>query len=275
MLQRKDRHSVEDMAQMQLDNLNGFAPTFVPYLLDVFMPSQYLYAGQRLLERWDYQQDADSSAAAYYNTVWRNTLELTFHDQLQESVWPDGDGRWFEVMRTLLADPTNGWWDDVDTEAVVETRDDILAEAMERARNDLVRLQARRPSEWSWGHHHRLNLENQSVGQSDVGLVRWLFNRGGYEVGGGSSIVNATGWTAHRGFDVDWVPSMRMVVSMEDLDDSRWVNLTGVSGHPFNSHYVDQTELFVEGETLPWSFSRDQVEETTEDTLRLVPAGTE
>lgn len=275
MLQGKEQHSVEDMAQMQLDNLNGFAPTFVPYLLDVFMPSQYLYAGQRLLERWDYQQDADSSAAAYYNTVWRNTLELTFHDQLQESVWPDGDGRWFEVMRTLLADPTNGWWDDVDTEAVVETRDDILAEAMERARNDLVRLQARRPSEWSWGHHHRLNLENQSVGQSDVGLVRWLFNRGGYEVGGGSSIVNATGWTAHHGFDVDWVPSMRMVVSMEDLDDSRWVNLTGVSGHPFNSHYVDQTELFVEGETLPWSFSRDRVEETTEDTLRLVPAGTE
>jgi penicillin amidase len=146
---------------------------------------------------------------------------------------------------------------------------------MERARNDLVRLQARRPSEWSWGHHHRLNLENQSVGQSDVGLVRWLFNRGGYEVGGGSSIVNATGWTAHQGFDVDWVPSMRMVVSMDDLDDSRWVNLTGVSGHPFNSHYVDQTELFVAGETLPWSFSRDQVEETTEDTLRLVPTGTE
>ncbi|HEU4515327.1 MAG TPA: penicillin acylase family protein [Nocardioidaceae bacterium] len=273
LLRRKERHSVEDMARMQLDSRNGFAPTFVPYLLDVFMPSQYLYAGQRLLERWDYQQDADSAAAAYYNTVWRNTLELTFHDQLQESVWPDGGGRWFEVMRMLLADPTNRWWDDIDTEAVVETRDDILATAMENARNDLVRTQARRPAEWTWGHHHRLNLENQTLGQSDVGLVQWLFNRGGYEVGGGSSIVNATGWTAFNGFQVDWAPSMRMVVSMEDLDDSRWVNLTGVSGHSFNSHYVDQTELYVAGETLPWTFSRDQVEESAEDTLTLLPAG--
>jgi penicillin amidase len=87
--------------------------------------------------------------------------------------------------------------------------------------------------------------------------------------------VNATGWTAHHGFEVDWAPSMRMVVSMEDLDDSRWVNLTGVSGHPFNSHYVDQTELYVAGETLPWRFSRDQVEESAEDTLRLLPTGTE
>lgn len=274
MLQRREQFSVEDLAQLQLDNRNGFAPTFVPYLLDVLMPSQYLSAGQRLLERWNYQQHAESAAAAYYNAVWRNTLALTFHDQMSESVWPDGGSRWFEVMRRLLADPGNPWWDDVETEAVVETRDEILAHAMEAARNDLVRLQARRPAEWSWGHHHVLNLENQSVGQSEVGLVRWLFNRGGYEVGGGSSVVNAMGWTAFEGYEVDWAPSMRMVVSMADLDDSRWINLTGVSGHPFNSHYVDQTELYVDGATLPWRFSREQVESSAENTLRLLPAET-
>jgi penicillin amidase len=274
LLELKEQHSVADMAQLQLDNRNGFAPTFVPYLLDVLMPSQYLHAGQRLLERWNYRQHADSAAAAYYNAVWRHTLALTFHDQMKESVWPEGDARWFEVMRRLLADPDNRWWDDVDTEGVVETRDVILAEAMEAARNELVRRQARRPADWSWGHHHRLNLENQSVGQSDVGLVRWLFNRGGYEVGGGSAIVNATGWTAFNGYQVDWAPSMRMVVSMADLDESRWINLTGVSGHPFHSNYVDQTDLYVEGETLPWRFSRDEVEASAEDVLTLLPTET-
>jgi len=271
-LQRKEKLSVEDMAEIQLDDRNGFAPTFVPYLLDVFMPSQYLSAGQRLLEGWNYRQSPDSAAAAYYNSVWRNTLAMTFHDQMQESVWPDGSDRWFEVMRVLLADPDNLWWDDVETETVVETRDDILAQAMADSRDELVRRQARRAGDWSWGHLHVMNLENESVGQSDVGLVRWLFNRGGYEVGGGESIVNATGWTASEGYDVDWAPSMRMVVSMEDLDDSRWINLTGVSGHPFSGNYVDQTELWVEGETMPWYFSRERLEETTEDTLRLVPA---
>ncbi len=50
---------------------------------------------------------------------------------------------------------------------------------------------------------------------------------------------------------------MRMVVSLADLDKSRWVNLTGVSGHAFDPHYVDQTKLWVDGETLPWVAGRE------------------
>ncbi len=271
LLQVKERLSVDDMARIQLDARNGFAPTFVPYLTDILLPSPYLAAGQRVLEEWDFQQAADSPAAAYYNAVWRETLALTFHDELQESVWPDGGDRWFEVMRNLLADPQNPWWDDVETEAVVETRDDILLTAMSQARDELTRLQARRSEEWSWGHLHQMDLEHQSLGQSDIGLLRWLFNRGGYEVGGGDSLVNATGWTAPRGYAVDWAPSMRMVVSLADFDDSRWINLTGVSGHAFNRHYVDQTDLWVEGEMLPWFFSRGRLDDTADKTLTLVP----
>ena len=274
-LQQRARLGVDDMAAIQLDDRNGFAPTFVPYLLDILMPSQYLAGGQRLLQGWRYRQPADSAAAAYYNAVWRSTLALTFHDQMQESVWPDGGDRWFEVMRVLLAEPENPWWDDVNTETVVETRDDILFAAMVQARDELVRTQARTASEWTWGHHHRLDLENETLGQSDIALVRWLFNRGGYQVGGGDSLVNATGWTAPEGYAVDWAPSMRMVVSMDDLDGSRWVNLTGVSGHAFHPHYVDQTDLWVEGETLPWYFSRERLEDTAADTLTLVPAESE
>ena len=41
---------------------------------------------------------------------------------------------------------------------------------------------------------------------------------------------------------------MRMVVSLADLDDSRWINLTGVSGHAFHPHYTDQTDLMVAGQ---------------------------
>ena len=73
------------------------------------------------------------AAAAYYNAVWDRTLELTFHDQMQQSVWPTGNSRWFEVMRRLLEEPYSPWWDNADTETVVETRDDILYQAMTSA----------------------------------------------------------------------------------------------------------------------------------------------
>ena len=275
LLRLKDKLSVGDMSKIQLDTRNGFAPTFVPYLLDIELPSQYLAAGQRLLQDWDYEQPADSGAAAYYNAVWRQTLELTFHDELPPSTRPKGGDRWFEVMRRLLAESDNSWWDDIETETEVETRDDILLRAMSLARDELVARQARRTADWTWGHHHTMDLENASLGQSDVGLVRWLFNRGGYETAGGGSIVNATTWDADVGYGVTAAPSMRMVVSLGDLDQSRWINLTGVSGHAFNKHYVDQTELWVNGETLPWYFSRSRVEDAADETLTLVPSESE
>lgn len=65
---------------------------------------------------------------------------------------------------------------------------------------------------------------------------------------------------------------MRMVVSLGDFDKSRWINLTGVSGHPFSSHYTDQTDLWAKGETLPWAFSKEAVDAAGEDTLTLTPA---
>ena len=272
MLEQKEKLSVGDMAQMQLDEKHGFAPTMVPYLLDVLMPSDYLGAGQRLLKSWDYDDDADSAAAAYFNAVWKETLRLTFHDDMREAVWPEGDGRWFEVMRRLLEDPDSHWWDDANTETTIETRDDILAAALAAARDDLVVRQSRRAVDWTWGHHHRLNLENQTLGQSDIGLVQWLFNRGGWQVGGGSEIVNATSWNAATDtYEVTAAPSMRMVVSMADFDDSRWVSLTGTSGHAFHDNYVDQTELWAEGRTLPWLWSRDALEESAEHRLVLKP----
>ena len=173
-------------------------------------------------------------------------------------------------VRSILDDPTAEWWDDVDTE-VREARDDIVRRAVRQARDDLVRLQSRRTDGWTWGHQHTLDLESQTLGQSELAPVAALFNRGPWEVSGSSSVVNATGWMADEGFEVTWVPSMRMVVSLGDLDDSTWVNLTGASGHAFHEHYTDQTDLWATGETRRWEFSPEAVDEAGEDELVLAP----
>jgi penicillin amidase len=265
------RLDVADMTKMQLDSRNPVAPVLVPYLMRQLMTSGYYAEGQRLLLDWNYSQPADSAAAAYFNAVWSNLLRLTFQDQLPESLWPDGGHRWVSVVTNLLRQPDSQWWDDSSTESVVEDRDQILSQAMQDARDELTRRISVSPTKWTWGHLHHLDLENQSVGQSGVGLVRALFNRGPYDVGGGGSSVDATGWDASVGYDVDSLPSMRMVVDLDDLERSRWIDLTGESGHVASGHYRDQSPLWVDGRTLPWAFDASAVDKATQHRLVLEP----
>ena len=89
-------------------------------------------------------------------------------------------------------------------------------------------------------------------------------------LGGGEAAVDATGWNAAGGYDVVWVPSMRMVVNLDDFDKSRWINLTGASGHAYNPHYTDQTDKWANGELLPWAF-RDEVDSAAKDEMALTP----
>lgn len=274
LLGSRDRWSVEGMTRLQLDSRNPLAPVLTPYLLDLGIMRDYYRAGQDLLRDWDFDQPADSAAAAYFNVVWRNLLALTFHDELPEDLWPDGGDRWVAAVTALLDDPRNGWWDDLGTDDVVEDRDDVLHRAMRDARDEMTSRQALDPGEWSWGFLHRLDLREPTLGDSGIGPVERLVNRGGWEVGGGTAAVDAGSWDAsdeERPYAVTSAPSMRMVVSLDDLDESRWINLTGVSGHPFHPHYTDQTDLWARGETLSWPFTADAVEEAGEHTLVLEP----
>jgi penicillin G amidase len=254
------------MASIQLDTKNKSAEMLVPYLLQIGIDDAFDKQGQDTLRNWDFTQPPDSAAAAYFNVVWRNLLDLTFHDQLPEGTWPDGGSRWFEVVHTLLGQPNSTWWDDLRTPQK-ESRDDILREALVDARTEITQKMAREPANWQWGKLHKLTLTNQTLGKSGIGLVDRLFNRGPYQLGGGTSIVDATSWDASEGYAVTSTPSMRMVVDLSDFDKSRWVNLTGVSGHAFSANYTDQTELWVKGETLPWAYTKGAVEAARKNAL--------
>jgi penicillin amidase len=67
---------------------------------------------------------------------------------------------------------------------------------------------------------------------------------------------------------------MRMVVDLADFDRSRWIDLTGVSGHPRHEHYGDQTRLWRDGETLPMRWNREAISDAAEHSLTLVPENT-
>jgi penicillin amidase len=272
-----DRHhkiTVADMAGIQRDTRNGMAANLVPLLLKVDLSDDpFTREAQDLLKGWDFTQPADSAAAAYYNAVWSNLLRLGFDDELGDALAADGGDRWFEVVTQLLQRRSDPWWDNKATAGAIENRDEILHQAMVEARVELTRKLGKDVSRWQWGRLHRLELVHTPLGGASVpGPVRALVNRGPWELGGGTSIVDATGWDAAVGYEVDWVPSMRMVVDLADLDRSTWVNLTGASGHPYDAHYADQVDHWADGESYSWPFTRPAVEQATSDTLTLKPA---
>ncbi|QES48674.1 penicillin acylase family protein [Streptomyces venezuelae] len=302
--------STDDMRTMQMDNSSEIAALLTPILSKIHVSNPDVRAAQKLLDGWNYTQEPDSAAAAYFNAVWRNILKLAFGDKMPkelrvegsclsvrdetsgpdddlaeevrecgerepDAAQPDGGDRWFEVVRQLIKDEKSAWWASPATrnEKATTSRDELFARAMADAQWELTAKLGKDRTTWSWGSSHQLMLRNQTIGTEGPGFLQWLLNRGPWNLGGGEATVNATGWNAAGGYGVTWVPSMRMVVNLNDLDKSRWINLTGASGHAYHSNYTDQTDLWAKGELLEWPFSPEAVGKAAKDTLTLKPAG--
>ncbi|MFD7905397.1 penicillin acylase family protein [Kitasatospora sp. NPDC059747] len=310
LLKNNGKISPDDMQTLQLDNTSVMAKTLVPLLLKQQIDDPYVREAQDLLKDWNYHQDADSAAAAYYNAVWRQLLTLAFGQKFPADIrakgncllvrqqddptkpdssskivtecgtrdpdkaQPDGGDRWTEVVRQQLSKPDSTWWTYIDSQHKEQKGlDNLLQEAMKNARQELTSLLSKDVSSWSWGRLHKLTLREQTLGTDDSsiasGVVHKLLNRGPYRLSGSSAAVDAAGWNAAAGYQVDWIPSMRMVVDLSDFDSSRWVNVGGASGHAFHENYNDQTDLWLKGKLLTWAYTPDAVEKATKHKLVL------
>jgi penicillin amidase len=263
--------TADRMREIQFDAWNENASFVVPRIKDAKVSGASADA-LALLAGWDFTQPEDSAPAAYFNVFWKNLLLDTFGDELPADYLPSGEDRWFIAVRNLWNTPNDPWWDDTRTTDKVETRDDAVVRALGEATSELSGLQGSDPSGWRWGALHTLTVTNQTLGKSGVSVIERIFNRGPVQTSGGSSIVNATGWTPSLGYTVDWAPSMRMVLDLSDLDSSTWVHLTGASGHAYDPHYADQLDAWQRGTTYPWAFTSDAVRAAARDHLVLQPS---
>ncbi len=256
-----------DMQGLQMDAQSEIAQLLIPALRTALGTN-----GTGLLAEWatdGYQMTADSAGAALFAATWRHLALDVFRDELPKEYMIDGHDRWFEVMRNLIADPNNAWWDDARTQSVVETRDGVLKQAITEGVLEMQQRFGKDTATWRWGAMHTLTLTNQTFGTSGIKPIEMLFNRGPIEVSGSGSVVNSTGWRLDKGYEVDWLPSMRQVLDLSNWDASTWVHLTGQSGHAYSAHYVDQVEAWVAGTTYPWPFTTAAVAALTVDTLTL------
>ena len=160
------RSSPADMADIQLDTQDSFAKVLVPALLAVPLeaseadpdsascstsparPASCCARGTSPRPTGDGESGA---AAAYYNAVWRNLLELLFDDELPAGLKADGDARWRSAVQRLLTNPKSAWWDNKLTPNVTEGKDEVLRQALVEARLELTRELGKDPDQVAVG----------------------------------------------------------------------------------------------------------------------------
>ncbi len=256
--------------KMQGDSFDANGQTYVPMILRLDELSNVEARAQSLLKNWDYQDRADSAAAAIFNAFWRHLLQNTFNDDMPaERYFPDGGSRWNEVMRH--PDANSPWWDDKTTPNVKETRDDIIRKSFEQGVAELEKLLGSNPSKWSWGAIHTSTFRNGTLGTSGVPPIEALFNRGPFPTSGGEAVVNATGWSIKDGYETNWLPSMRMIVDLSNLNNSLTVHTTGQSGHAYHPHYDDMSSLWANIQYYSMLWDEQAITSQAEGHLVLKP----
>ena len=168
--------SIADMSAIQNDTYSPIASVVVPYLLKEKV-NAFTQPALDLLKNWNYTQPADSAAAAYFNQVWVDLLQLTFGNKFPTDVPAadlglDGGDRWFDVVETIITQPDSPWWNNPKS-GVHQDRDSVLTAALEKARLDLTRQLGPDVSGWTWGRLHTLIPTEPTLGTSGPSVVRW------------------------------------------------------------------------------------------------------
>lgn len=253
-LSRKPKLDAADMLALQRDVYSALHHGLARAATDAVRrrgdSNEAAQAGARLLAGWDGQMRKDSASAL---------LAHLLYQHLRRAIGERASPKYGAAYRTFLApgvvariirERKNEWFADFDLLLA-----NSLADAVEEAR----RMQGRNLEKWRYGMANRVSLPHPVMGR-----IPWLgryFNFGPVEMDGGASTVRAV--TEAYG------PSMRFVADLSDLDSSRIVIPTGVSGHRFSGHYGDQWEAYLNGGSFRLEFSRIEARQT----FRLIPQG--
>jgi acyl-homoserine-lactone acylase len=166
----------------------------------------------------------------------------------------------------LLHRPDSPFWDNVHTKEV-ETREMILAEALQKSVLLLERRLGPDRKEWAWGKLHTYHWRHEFTKKTP--FFHSYFNRGPYPAGGDSHSVNVALFSWGEEFDVLVVPAMRMVVDFGREEPMSLLTVPGQSGNPSSPHYGDMVPGFLHPTSRPMPFRSGNVEKQYRDVLRI------
>ena len=275
-----DKISIDDMQTMQINNFDYSAAYVLPYVFNnVYIDSQVLTE----LKEWaiseeKFEMNKESTGAAAWAVFYKTLAEQTFEELVvfdnagnEISLQPGNSDSTSEIFRTLLKDPNHIMWDDVNTSGK-ENLTDILERTLNISDKAIVEIfESSNSKDWEWGKIHTITYPTNLLGEAGIPILTGLVNIGPVETSGSNFSINSTDWGFGDDFTIGSYPSMRMVVDLSNLDNSRTVLPSGQSGHVMSKYYDDQVDNWIENDMYQNYFSRELVELNQKDLMYLRP----
>ncbi len=261
-LSKKEKVSLRDHENLQNNTFSQPARDLVPLILDVAGDTVHRGPSQRraveLLRAWDMNMSSDSSAASILSVFYELLIDRVFSDELGD----DGLALFKRTTRVptvsldhlLFRFPESLWFDDLRTPEQ-EDRNRIISETFGNAISYLQKTLGENPDGWKWGKLHRVSMRHPF---GEKWYLRKFFTIGPEPVGGDGRTVFKAEFPHGLDFSPIVGPSMRMLVSPAKPDDARVVISTGQSGHFYEKHYSDQTDLWLKGTYRKVDFTRNE-----------------
>lgn len=285
ILSEKERYSLRDMEEIQLDTTSKFAATLAPFFAQLNSDDPFVKVAIGYLRRWNYQTDAESSAGLIMHYALICLLDEVYGNKigglrdaylgmtrspisLMHGYAHRATTRLVELLANEMESP---WYTDMETQRH-RSRDEVLYAALAQAVT-LIRSElgdnARR---WNWGRVHQVRYVHP---MGSVRMFRSLFNRGPFPVGGDATTPNQTSYAPNLPLGmVQVTASYRQIYDVGQWDVAKSITTSGQSGHPMSPHYADQITMWLEGvyHAMPWS--REAVRTVARNRIELLPGET-
>jgi penicillin amidase len=272
--EKQAKWDIQTTQKLQLGTTTAYGPRLLAPLLPILReavsdPQERNWLEQ--LAEWKGDYPLDSVSATLFNQFLFELANAALRDEL-------GDGFFETALSTRVIDAAlprlaaakdSPWWDDRSTLGT-ETRTDMVIKAWNKSLVHLKATLGEDASQWQWGKAHTL-IHGHPLGQQKP-LDR-VFNVGPFAAPGTHEVPNNL--SARIGpapWPVTYGPSTRRIIDFADPTHSVTINPVGQSGVPFDKHYEDQAEAYIEGLYHQAHLAEEEVTANTRGTLKLLPA---
>ncbi len=264
LLRSNSTVSADQMRLYQSDPGSARADWFVPAFINAANAApatQKLTKAAQLLAEWDRLYNPENARTLLFEEA-MSELQRRLWDELYKDSTTSAPLPTDAITAILLRDKESVWWDDKRT-AHVETRDELLAQVLERALDRSIERAGEVDSvRWQWKNFRVANIDHL------LGISS--FSRRGVAVQGGPATLWPSSGNGRHG------PSWRMVVEMQPTPLGWGTYPGGQSGNPLSSRYDNRISQWSAGELdtlLVPSSSTSIPQARVSNLLTLTPTG--